>query len=90
MRSDMRLVFGKAQLHIQPALWLDPRRGEQGDQAAAVLRALWYAHPCITAITIGHDWPAITVDLALPADGHVDLAMLQRQLAQRAQAALTG
>lgn len=86
----MKLLLGKARLEVAPFCWLDPRWGAPEDQAAAVMRALWYAHPSITSVTIRHEWPAIAVDVAIPADGSLELTALQADLAKRVLAALTG
>ena len=85
----MRLAFGKATLEVHPPMWLDPRLGAPIEQATAAFRALWEgAHPCITAVHIGYNEPPIAVDVAIPADGSLDLPALERSLGERVGAAL--
>lgn len=84
----MRILLGKAHLEIHPTGWLDPRLGDPEDQAAAIVRALWSAHPCITSVTVGHDWPAVNVEIALPAEGKLHLPELQQTFARRCRNAL--
>jgi hypothetical protein len=82
------IVSGHAVLEVHPPGWPHPSLGDQVDHAVAVLRALWTAHPYIMSISIGHNMPVITVEVAIPKDGSLDLTALQRDLHNRVREAL--
>jgi hypothetical protein len=85
LETPMRIVPGKAQLEIYPHLWPRP----SVEAATAILSALWKAHPCIMAVKLDYNDPPITVDVAIPTDGSLDLYALQQQLQEAVRKATT-
>lgn len=86
----MAIVPGKAVLELYP-VW--PAHAAPAVLRSAALvravKALTTAHPLLISIRLCFDEPALTVEVAIPADGSLDLAELQRQLTSVATSAIT-
>lgn len=79
----MAILAGKATLEIHPVPPFGALTTSRAEYFAAVVGCLVEASPFVLSITVGCNFPEVTVDVAIPLEPGFELRALQRELTDR-------